>query len=78
MLDAPAPTATERVRAAAAAGRELIERKEVKLALRERGMSARQVDALLRGGWKALVGESKAEAEELRDTLAELTTRLRA
>jgi hypothetical protein len=53
------------------------ERKRVKDALRALGLTNRQVDALLRDGWKALVGESKAEAAELRDRLAELQSALR-
>jgi len=54
-------------------GRDLPERRDVKRALRDLGMTNRQVDALLRGGWAALVGETKAEAAELRDKLAALT-----
>ena len=56
--------------------RELPERKAVKDALRSLGLSNRQVDAVLRGGWRALVGESQAEAAELRDKLAELQAAL--
>ena len=48
------------------------ERKTVKAALRAAGLSARQADALLRGGWSALVGATEAESAELRDQLAAL------
>lgn len=48
------------------------ERRAVKAALRAAGLSNRQVDALLRAGWKSLVGESEAENAELRDALAAL------
>lgn len=58
--------------------RTLPERREVKRALRDLGLSARQVDALLRSGWRALVGESKAEADELRERLAQLAARIGA
>ena len=54
------------------AERDLPERRQVKAALRSVGLSNRQVDALLRRGWAALVGETAAEAAELRDRLAEL------
>lgn len=50
----------------------LPDRKIVKDALREAGLSSRQVDALLRRGWSALVGASEAESAELRDQLAAL------
>jgi hypothetical protein len=53
------------------------ERRAVKDALRAAGLSNRQTDSLLRGGWSALVGTSEAEAHELREQLAELTARLR-
>ena len=56
--------------------REIAERKELKEALREKGLSARQADALLRGGYKALVGETKAENEELKESLAALQSKL--
>ena len=56
--------------------REIPERKAVKAALRDLGMSARQVDALLRGGWRSLVGETKAEADALRDELDQLKRRI--
>lgn len=51
---------------------ELPERRHVKAALRGLGLSNRQVDALLREGWRGLVGASQAETQELRDKLAEL------
>ena len=51
---------------------DLPERRRVKDALRSAGLSNRQADALLRRGWAALVGESVAEAEELREKLAAL------
>ncbi len=47
----------------------LPDRKVVKGALRQAGLSSRQVDALLRHGWRALVGETQAEAVELREQL---------
>jgi hypothetical protein len=53
--------------------RTLPERRDVKDALRAAGLSNRQVDALLRAGWRGLVSESEAEAAELRDALAALT-----
>jgi hypothetical protein len=56
--------------------REIPERKAVKAALRQTGMSARQVDALLRDGWKCLVGETQAENQELRERLAELRQKM--
>ena len=52
--------------------REITERKVLKQALQEKGLSARQADALLRGGYKVLVGETEAENQELRERLAEL------
>ena len=52
------------------------ERKAVKAALRAAGLSHRQVDSLLRDGWKSLVGEVQAEAQELKDKLAELMRNL--
>ena len=51
-------------------------RKAVKTALRELGLSNRQVDALLRNGWKGLVGETIAENEDLREALGALQQRL--
>ena len=53
--------------------RALPERRDVKAALRAAGLSARQTDALLRGGWPALVGTAQAEAAELRESLDRLT-----
>lgn len=41
----------------------------MKGALRQAGLSNRQIDALLRSGWSGLVGESAAEALELREQL---------
>jgi len=55
----------------------LPERKAVKEALRSCGLTDRQVRALFTRGWSALVGESKAEAEELRERLDELSAGLR-
>ena len=55
---------------------ELPPRKEVKAALRELGLSNRQVDAVLRHGWRGLVSESEAEAAELREQLESLNARL--
>lgn len=52
--------------------RALPERRDVKQALHAAGLSARQTDALLRGGWAALVGAAQAEAEELREGLDRL------
>ena len=54
------------------------ERRAVKAALRNAGLSNRQVDALLRDGWRALVGEAEAEAAELRERLADLLAKVRA
>ena len=51
-------------------------RKSVKDALRASGLSDRQVRALLARGWSALVGESEAEADELRDALEQLREQL--
>lgn len=56
--------------------RAIAERKVLKAALREKGLSARQADALLRGGYKALIGETAAENAELRDQLEELKRRI--
>lgn len=47
----------------------LPDRKATKAALRGAGLSNRQIDALLRSGWSGLVGESAAEALELREQL---------
>ena len=52
------------------------ERRNVKRALRDLGMSNRQIAGLLRGGWKALVGEVQAENEELREKVNELFARV--
>lgn len=58
------------------AERDIPERRDVKAALRDLGMSARQVDALLRDGWKTLIGETQAENQELRERLDELKKKL--
>jgi hypothetical protein len=50
----------------------LPERRDVKAALRAAGLSDRQVRALLDGGWAALVGEARAENEELREEIEQL------
>lgn len=42
-------------------------RRDVKAALRAAGLSVRQTDALLRDGWRGLVGQSQAETDELRE-----------
>jgi hypothetical protein len=57
--------------------REIPERREVKRVLRGLGMTSRQVDALIRNGWSALVGETQAENEELKEACAALTARLK-
>ena len=46
--------------------------KEVEAALAGAGLSRRQRRALLKSGWSAVVGEEKAELDELRIALAEL------
>lgn len=45
------------------------ERRAVKTALRQAGLSSRQVDALLRHGWAGVIGATQAEADELREQL---------
>ena len=57
--------------------RPIPERREVKRALRELGMSNRQIKALLHDGWKHLVGETEAENQELKEQLREFPERLR-
>jgi len=52
--------------------RVLPERRDVKRALRAAGLSARQTDALLRDGWRGLVGAAQAEADEFRERLERL------
>jgi hypothetical protein len=52
------------------------DRKAAKDALRKIGFSSRQVDALFRGGWRALVGEKDAEIAQLEDAVAALAERL--
>ena len=42
-------------------------RKEIRAKLRELGMSHRQIDALIRPGWRDLIGESQAEIEEAQE-----------
>lgn len=49
-----------------------IDRKAVKAALRAAGLSVRQVDALLRGGWRGLVGDAQADADGLAERLERL------
>ena len=56
--------------------REIPERKAIKSALRSLGMSNRQVDALLRDGYKKLIGETLAENAELRESLEALAKRI--
>jgi hypothetical protein len=58
--------------------RTLPERRNVKAALRQAGLSHRQVDAVLRGGWAALVGETEAENAELQEKLREITDALQS
>lgn len=55
--------------------RDIPERKAVKKVLRELGMTNRQIDGLLRDGWKKLVGETTAENAELREQLEILTSK---
>jgi hypothetical protein len=57
--------------------RPIPERKHVKEKLRELGMTHRQIDGLLRAGWKNLVGETQAENEELHEQLKQLHETLR-
>ncbi len=52
--------------------RALPERRKVKQALRSVGLSSRQTDALLRGGWAALVGQAQAESVDLREQFERL------
>ena len=56
--------------------RMITERKVLKAALTQAGLSARQADALLRGGYKLLIGETEAENQELKERLEELITQL--
>ena len=53
-------------------------RESVKAALREAGLSNRQVKAFLRGGWGALVGETEAENAELHEQLLAITQALQS
>ena len=57
--------------------RDIPERRAIKAALRELGMTNRQIDALLRDGYKRLVGETKAENLELREQLEILTSKFK-
>jgi hypothetical protein len=52
------------------------DRRMAKEALRKIGFSSRQVDALFRSGWRALVGEKDAEIAELSDALEAMAERL--
>ena len=52
------------------------DRKAAKEALRKIGFSSRQVDALFRSGWRALVGEKDAELHELQDAVEAMAARL--
>jgi hypothetical protein len=52
--------------------RTLPDRRAVRAALRDLGLSNRQADAFIRDGWKAVVGVVKAENDELREALAAL------
>lgn len=53
-------------------------RKTVKLALRQHAsMSERQVDALLRNGWKGLVGDTQAAEQEEAERTAREAAALR-
>ena len=59
------------------ADRDIPERKNIKIALRALGMSVRQADAFLRGGHKALIGETAAENAELKEQLEALANSLK-
>jgi hypothetical protein len=52
------------------------DRRAAKKALREIGFSSRQVDALFRDGWRALVGQKDAEIAELEDAVEAMAERL--
>jgi hypothetical protein len=52
------------------------DRKAAKQVLRNIGFSSRQVDALFRSGWAALVGAKDAEIAELEDAVAAMAERL--
>ena len=52
------------------------DRKAAKEALRKIGFSSRQVDALMKSGWRGLVGEKDAEIAELEDAVAAMAERL--
>jgi hypothetical protein len=51
---------------------DLPSRRDVERALREAGLSHRQARKLLGVAWRHVVGEARAEAEELRAELEEL------
>ena len=53
-------------------------RRDVKAKLRELDMTHRQIDALLRLGWRGLVGETKAELIETQEALRHLQTSLKS
>ena len=59
------------------ADRDIPERKNIKLALRELGLSVRQTDAFLRDGYKALIGATEAENLELKEQLEALANTLK-
>jgi hypothetical protein len=65
------------VEQASSNSRDLPERKTVKAALKELGLSNRQVDSLLRNGWRALIGETEAELIELREAVEALGRQLK-
>ena len=57
--------------------REILERKQIKAALRAEGMSNRQINGLLRGGYKLLIGETEAENAELQEQLQDLIQKIK-
>ena len=56
---------------------DLPDRRAIKAALRDAGLSNRQVKALLGSGWRGLVSETEAETQELRERIEELDGILR-
>lgn len=50
--------------------------RSIETVLREAGLTRRQAKALLAGGWRALVGEARAEADELKLELDLLRSQL--
>ena len=52
------------------------DRRAAREALRKAGFSSRQADAVLRNGWKALVGEREAEFAELQAAVDAMAERL--